>query len=85
MVMDHYSTTFPQQQPTWTVTYEPSETERLRKLIDEFKEAVEAAKKLDVLTNQPDCVDPEKAKLEERVAELERQLAKAWKPRRRRK
>lgn len=46
----------------------------LRKLIAEFKEALEAAKKVDALTAQPDCEDPEKAKLVERVAELERRL-----------
>lgn len=50
------------------------EVAELRKLIAEFREAVAAAARLDVLTRQPDCVDPEKAKLEARVAELERRL-----------
>jgi hypothetical protein len=54
---------------------EPSpEIEELRKLIAEFREAVAAAKKVDELTNQPDCFDPKKATLEERVSELERRL-----------
>lgn len=48
----------------------------LRQLISDFREAVEAAKKVDVLTKQPDCVDPQKSKLEIRVAELERRLDK---------
>jgi hypothetical protein len=46
----------------------------LRTLIDEFRRALEAAKTVDLLTGQPDCVDPEKAKLEERVARLEAEL-----------
>jgi hypothetical protein len=46
----------------------------LRTLIDEFRRALEAAKTVDRLTGQPDCVDPEKAKLEERVARLEEKL-----------
>lgn len=46
--------------------------EELKKLIKEFKEAVAAARQVDRLTGQPDCSDPDKAKLEERVAELEK-------------
>lgn len=45
-----------------------------RQVIEDFKAAVAAAKKVDALTKQPDCVDPEKAKLVERVAELEKRL-----------
>lgn len=48
----------------------------LRKLISEFKEAMAAAKKVDILTGQPDCLDPAKAGLEERVAKLEAVLNK---------
>lgn len=44
-------------------------------LIKEFRELIEAAKRIDEVTKQPDCVDPEKAKLQERVAELEKLLA----------
>lgn len=61
------------------------EIESLRKLIAEFKEAVEAAKVVDRLTNQPDCVDPEKKKLEDRVALLEQEIAKMSKPAKTRK
>lgn len=52
------------------------EVEALKTLIREFREAIEAAKVVDRLTNQPDCVDPEKAKLEERVLQLEERIAK---------
>lgn len=37
----------------------------LRPLIAEYKEALAKAKRLDELTQQPDCADPEKAKLED--------------------
>ena len=40
----------------------------LRSLIDRFERAVAAAKVVDELTGQPDCLDPAKAKLEDRVA-----------------
>ncbi len=49
----------------------------LRQLIAEFKQCVAAAKLIDEKTGQPDCVDPEKFKLTERVAELERLLNRA--------
>jgi hypothetical protein len=45
------------------------------KLLEDFRRAQEAAQTVDTLTGQPDCVDPEKAKLEARVAELEAELA----------
>jgi hypothetical protein len=41
---------------------------QLKDLIDRFEKAVAAAEVVDRLTAQPDCVDPEKAKLVERVA-----------------
>lgn len=57
------------------------EIEDLRKVIREatefienFKQAVQAAKIVDRLTNQPDCEDPEKKKLEEKVAKLEQEI-----------
>lgn len=79
MVMDHYRPQFdrfiqPQAPQQWTITQGPDLAE-LRKLIEDFKAATEAAKKVDALTAQPNCEDPEKAKLQERVAELEGQLA----------
>lgn len=47
----------------------------LRQLIDEYREAIAKAKRLDELTGQPDCEDPKKASLEERVTDVERQLS----------
>lgn len=59
-----------------TPTISPDEIKEIRQLIKDFKEAVKAAKTVDRLTNQPDCSDPEKAKLLKRVATLEKELAK---------
>lgn len=50
------------------------EVQELRDLIQEFRDALKAAKLVDVLTNQPDCEDPKKAELEERVKALEKHL-----------
>lgn len=87
MVSDHFMDRIPYAlpQPTiqpgvvemdWTKALRPSvDLEELRKLIAEFKEAMAAAKTVDRLTGQPDCVDPEKAKLEARVEELEKRIA----------
>lgn len=46
----------------------------LAKLIEAFKASTEAAKVVDKALGAPDCEDPEKAKLVERVAELEKML-----------
>ena len=37
------------------------ELKDLEKILKDYRKAVEAAKQVDKLTNQPDCVDPEKA------------------------
>jgi hypothetical protein len=50
------------------------DNETVKELIDSLRQALAAAEKLDELTNQPDCVDPEKAKLMERVTILEERL-----------
>lgn len=44
-------------------------------VIEKFRREAEAAKAHDIATGQPDCEDAEKAKLVDRVAELERRLA----------
>lgn len=78
MVHDHYLDRFqPYVTPDITISWPPPSLDlsELRKLIEEFKEAISAAKTIDVLTKQPDCVDPEKARLSARVAELEAKLA----------
>lgn len=80
MVFDHYQQPFnpwvdpgaPPVRPWPSIPV--SELDEIRKLIKEFREAVAAARRVDVLTKQPDCEDPKKAALEKRVDELERQL-----------
>ena len=52
----------------------PYTNEQLRELIDSLRVAVKAAETLDRITGQPDCVDPEKAALMDRVKALERRL-----------
>jgi hypothetical protein len=73
----HFKPLFPQEPVDWSkwVPKPTVDLEELRRLIDEFKEAIKAAKTIDKLTMQPDCVDPEKAKLQARIAELEKKLA----------
>lgn len=87
MVSDHYNPLIPWVQPApdqvpppgafvfpSSVVISQEEVDRIRALIRDFKEAMEAAAKVDRLTGQPDCVDPEKKKLTGRVAALEAQL-----------
>jgi hypothetical protein len=77
MVFDHYQPYIPYQPPLyWTqmVSNSPADmsaADELRQLIAEFRQAVAAAKVVDKLTGQPDCEDPVKATLEERVRRLE--------------
>lgn len=75
MVHDHYKDLFPSPTYPWpspsAASVPPIDIEALRNLINDFNAAVAAAKTLDVLMKQPDCVDPEKAELQKRVASLE--------------
>lgn len=78
MVYDSYTVPFDKWKPYVAgPTFEPGpsitapEVAELRALIAEFREVLKAAKLVDKATGQPDCVDPAKAKLEERVAALE--------------
>lgn len=86
MVFDYYDKTIPWPAPNkpyeW---YPPLPPVDLDKQIKDFLEALQAAKKVDKLTAQPDCEDPEKAKLLDRVAELEKRLAAIEKPKAKRK
>ena len=50
------------------------EVAKLRQLLKDFYEARAAAEKIDALTGQKDCVDPDKARLLERVEALEQAL-----------
>ena len=76
MVHDSFEPRIPQPSSfDWTpFIVKPQWVTDLEKLLLEFKECVEAAKKIDILTKQPDCLDPNKAKLQERVNELEHKL-----------
>lgn len=61
---------------SFTQTLSKEDITKLEQLVKDFKEAVNIAQKLDILLKKPDCVDPEKHKLVQRVAELEEQLVK---------
>lgn len=68
---------------TLTIITDQNIAERMAQmdaLIKEFKDLLEAAKKLDKALNQPDCEDPDKAKLVERVEVLEKIVATHIKP-----
>jgi hypothetical protein len=58
-----------------TIPIVPLDPSALYELIERYRRALEAAKVVDEAMQQPDCVDPEKAALEKRVAELERRIA----------
>lgn len=64
----------PTSPPMDQIQIVPTQFDELRKLIEDYRKALEAAKVVDRLTGQPDCVDPEKAVLEKRVAELEKKV-----------
>lgn len=72
MVYDHYQPLIPK-----TIEVDPIDTAYWEKVFEDFRKAKEAAETVDKLTGQPDCVDPEKAELLERIADLEQQLANA--------
>ena len=75
MVMDHFQPYFPPNPQPLPFVVQPVPDNRpvpdLGKLIQDFYRAVEAAKVVDELTGQPDCEDPEKMSLLERVRRLE--------------
>lgn len=80
MVHDHYEPIIPWISPAPQVPWVTPETTGTApfdwvKLVEEFRKAQEAAKTVDSLTGQKDCLDPNKAKLEERVRELEAAIA----------
>ena len=82
-VMDRWQPIFPPVDPhpippmpivPWVLPPPPPNT-TWPELIEKFRKEAEAARQHDIDTKQPDCEDPEKAKLVDRVAELERRLA----------
>lgn len=66
--------TFAQRLAPWTVPVPAYDADYVRKIIEDFRKAAEAAKIVDALTDQPNCEDPEKLKLLDRITELEAQL-----------
>lgn len=85
MVLDHYRTDklwgdrFPWVAPNTApapqfVPYADPNPINTKVIIEGFKEALEAARVVDRRTGQPDCEDPEKAQLIERVNRLERMV-----------
>lgn len=82
MVLDYYQPLFPEPiKPLDALPYiSPTiDLVKLQQLIDEFRECIEAAKKIDILTKKPDCEDPEKIKLLARITELEQFVSKSKK------
>jgi len=80
MVIDRFQPDFAPWigQKPWTAPNAPLENpQALKDLIAEFQKAQEAAKVVDAAMGAPDCEDPEKAKLLDRVAELEEALKDA--------
>lgn len=77
-VYDHHAPLFPQLVETgspfdkWSSVVQSYD---LPAAIEQFKTDLEKAKAQDLADGAPDCFDPEKQKLEDRVAELERMLA----------
>ena len=75
MIFDHYNPIIPLTvTPIGPSTAPLYDVEAMRKLIEEFHAAMAAAKLVDKTLGTPDCEDSEKAKLLERVAELEKTL-----------
>lgn len=82
-IYDHHLPLIPEverhpfDQPFYVPTTQPPATslDEFRKLIEQFKADLKDAKEADAKAGTPDCSDPEKAKLEQRVAELEKLLA----------
>jgi hypothetical protein len=61
--------------PTFTPEDIAEATKAMKELIESFRKAVDAAEVFDRLTGQPDCVDPEKGELMDRVDALEARIA----------
>lgn len=72
MIIDRFQPDFlPWAKPFVTPIKNPID---LQDLINRFKTGAEAAKVVDAALGAPDCEDPEKLKLLDRVAELEKAL-----------
>lgn len=65
-VLDYFKPTFP------NLDEHVGDWDYLRRLLEDFRKAEEAAKLVDKLTNQPDCEDPQKVLLLDKVEKLEK-------------
>jgi hypothetical protein len=85
MVMDDFTPWVPKVVPYIPPTIQPyvpptqeeaaAQLRKFQELIDGLRKAGEKAKQEDAQSGAPDCTDPEKAKLMDRVAELEKIIA----------
>lgn len=66
---------YPQSPPLSFTQYSPAQIEEWRKFFEESKAKLAAAKAEDEAAGTPDCTDPAKAPILERLAEMERRLA----------
>ena len=83
-IFDHYTPKFPVPSPTpyelavpWLPVVPDAAAmtpEELLKLIEDFKKAAEDAKEQDKKEGNPDCEDPDKARLLERIEILEHRI-----------
>lgn len=71
MVYDRYNPWLPEKVPD---PLTPEQVDNIKRTIEDFFRDKTDAERLDKTLGQPDCADPEKAKLEERVRELEAAL-----------
>jgi hypothetical protein len=58
----------------------PDQIDAMKTFLESFHKATEAAQVFDEQTGQPDCIDPEKAQLLDRVAQLEAKIKKLEHP-----
>ena len=75
-VHDSYQKAIPSQD-SWPLNPSAPRTltdAEIRRVIDAYRKSLELAQTVDEITNQPDCEDPEKAKLLERVEAIEKSL-----------
>jgi len=54
----------------------PDELRTIRKILDDYKKANAAARVVDDLTGQPDCIDEEKQAMAREIEELRRRLSR---------
>lgn len=76
MIVDQLGPVIPdiQVNPAWIPGWTHEQIEEWRKFFEEAKAKLAAAKVEDAAAGTPDCTDPAKAPILERLAEMERRL-----------